>query len=96
MIAIAMALALAAHTPTIADVKAVVREHLEDPDSAQFSGIKIELARKGSKNEGKYGFCGYVNAKNSYGGYAGKSFFIGDFEGKVVILDPDLSEPNLC
>jgi len=93
MITIAGALALAAHTPTIADVKALVSAELKDPRSAQFSGIKL---RKNGETGKVDHFCGYVNAKNSYGGYAGKSYFIGDFEGKIVILDPDLSEPNLC
>lgn len=96
MISIALFLALVARTPTIADVKALVREHLKDPASAQFTPIKLKIAPKGSKNEGKWGFSGCVNSKNSYGGYAGKSFFIGDFEGEFVLLDPDLTSPELC
>ncbi|MFW2112531.1 hypothetical protein [Acinetobacter geminorum] len=43
-------------------IKEIVKKELKDPLSAQFRDIK--------------GQCGYVNAKNSYGGYSGFEQFI--------------------
>jgi hypothetical protein len=92
MIALLIGAAMAAATPTAGDVRALVREQLKDPQSAQFSGVRLERSPKGG-----WSFCGYVNARNSYGGYAGRSFFIGSFPRRnVVILDPGLSEPDFC
>jgi hypothetical protein len=54
---------------------ALVRDSLKDPDSAKFSGL---YAVKRIDGQGPTGLCGYVNAKNSYGGYVGKKrFFAG-------------------
>lgn len=91
---IALALALAA--PTVADVKSLVAAHLKDPGSAQYSGIKL-LHDERVKNGPVNSFCGYVNAKNSYGGYEGKSFFNGSFSDREVnILPPELSPSGMC
>lgn len=49
-------------------VKASVRERLKDPNSAQFERVIF--------NPEKGVGCGYVNAKNSMGGYIGSSHFI--------------------
>jgi hypothetical protein len=65
-----------------------VKAQLKDPDSAKFRDIK-PLDDKGS-------VCGWVNAKNSYGGYTGFSVFFVSNDGKAVILPPDLSEEKLC
>lgn len=91
MIIVAMSLALA--VPSVADAQRAVRAELKDPDSAKFRGIKA--LRDG---EGKVtGFCGWVNAKNSYGGYTGESYFIYSFKkGKVAIVPPELTSPALC
>jgi len=51
---------------------ASVRELLKDPDSATFSGL---YGAKRIDGEGPLVVCGYVNAKNSYGGYVGKKRF---------------------
>lgn len=49
--------------------KSAVTEQLKDPDSAQFSGLR-------ESSDGKH-ICGYVNAKNSFGGYVGeRPFFV--------------------
>jgi hypothetical protein len=53
--------------PQIAAAHASVRRLLKDPDSARFESSYI--AHTGA-------VCGLVNAKNSYGGYAGASRFI--------------------
>lgn len=50
-----------------------VRSRLKDPDSAQLSGIEA------SEDNGIVSACGYVNAKNSFGGYTGSMPFAGMF-----------------
>lgn len=47
--------------------------HLKDPESAQFRNQK--------------GLCGEVNAKNSFGGYAGFKRFIAGGENLVFLED---------
>ncbi len=49
-------------------VESDVRNRLKDPDSAKFSEVTF--------NKVKGAGCGYVNAKNSMGGYTGASHFI--------------------
>ena len=49
-----------------------VKESLKDPASAQFSNLRVY---KGEKAGDKV-VCGRVNARNSYGGYAGFAPFI--------------------
>ena len=50
------------------DVESNVRAQLKDPDSAKFSEVTF--------NRAKGAGCGYVNAKNSMGGYTGASHFV--------------------
>ena len=78
------AAALKADTKTA--VIDAVKAQLKDPDSAKFRGIK---------REGPFAYCGWVNAKNSYGGYEGYSVFFAT-DKATVIISPDLSEPQLC
>lgn len=52
----------------ISAAKRLVKERLKDPDSAQFSTV---VYRPKTKT-----VCGYVNAKNSFGGYTGNRGFI--------------------
>jgi hypothetical protein len=66
----------------------LVKAQLKDSGSAQFKDVK----RMGDKG----GYCGWVNAKNSYGGYTGFAVFYVNSEGKVAIITPELSEPGLC
>lgn len=71
-----------------AKVTALVQAKLKDPESARFRDIR-------RMDNG--GFCGWVNAKNEYGGYVGFTvFYIGGDRATVSILPPDLSEPELC
>jgi hypothetical protein len=65
-----------------------VKAQLKDPDSAKFRGLK-PMGDKG-------GICGWVNAKNGYGGYSGYQVFFYNHDGRVALLTPDLSEPSLC
>lgn len=50
-------------------VKEAVREQLKDPQSAQFDSLDTFVIG------GRRTTCGQVNAKNSYGGYVGKTLF---------------------
>lgn len=62
-------------------VKAVISQHLRDPDSAKFQNIRYR-----SKTE----VCGEVNARNGLGGYTGFSTFwvqgLGDAR-PIVLID---------
>lgn len=63
-------------------ITAKVKAQLKDPDSA-----KIEW----QDYKGGSGYCAHVNAKNSYGGYAGKALIIAsvkkDESGKIISAD---------
>ncbi|WP_051531718.1 hypothetical protein [Sphingomonas sp. URHD0057] len=88
-----IALLLLLATPTVSAEQrkaaiAAVKAELKDADSAKFRDLR--------PMDGKGGVCGWVNAKNSYGGYIGFSVFYFSSDGKVAILPPDVSEPSLC
>lgn len=54
-------------------VKSVVLKTLKDPDSAKFSDVTVVSVMPSMKMQGIMGFaCVSVNAKNSFGGYAGE------------------------
>lgn len=61
-----------------------VRDKLRDPDSANFSGIFA--TNKPGRSEAPV-ICGFVNAKNAYGGYAGKVAFAYASEKAVFIQE---------
>jgi hypothetical protein len=54
-------------------VRAGVAKGMKDPEAARF-GDKMAGAQKA---DGTITVCGYVNGKNSYGGYVGMSPFVG-------------------
>jgi len=55
----------------IKEIKSSVRAVLKDPDSARFGTIM------GAKEPNDQIFaCGYINAKNSFGGFTGERLFI--------------------
>lgn len=56
----------------VTQAKAQITEQLKDPGSALFRGLYV--ARQAGT--GELMLCGEVNAKNSYGGYAGFTDFI--------------------
>ena len=63
-------------------VRSGVRAVLKDPGSAQFGTIRAVRM-----SEGAYVVCGYVNARNSFGGYTGHQLFSGvmlDIHPKVA------------
>lgn len=53
-----------------------VTERMKDPESVRFG----EVVNRGGT------VCGYVNAKNSFGGYSGDNAFVYDSSSKIVIL----------
>jgi len=53
---------------TIEFAEGVIRRDLRDPESARFRDVR--------RNTEKGAVCGYVNAKNGYGGYVGEAPFI--------------------
>jgi hypothetical protein len=54
--------------------KAVITDGLLDPESAQFSKLVVALNNNDVNGNAEV-LCGYVNAKNSYGGYTGRKMF---------------------
>lgn len=60
-----------------ATIARVIKQGLKDPDSAKFRWVPYRYPEKGAGS-----YCGYVNAKNSYGGYTG-------FEQFHVLLVPE-------
>lgn len=68
------------------EAKEKIRAMLKDPDSAIFSDLITTIA---PDNKNKLGICGNVNAKNSYGGYTGKTAFT-VIEGEPHMWDKDL------
>lgn len=63
-----------------------VRNYLSDPDSAKFQ--RVEHFSKTSAT------CGYVNAKNRLGGYAGPRQFLVLGKGSVIFEPQDSGENN--
>jgi hypothetical protein len=67
-------------TKTIVAAKRAVTNSLKDPESAEFKNVYANYT------DG-YGVvaCGYVNAKNSFGGYTGYKAFVSS--GQSVIME---------
>ena len=64
-----------------------IKARLRDPESARFTDVVV------SRRSGSPVVCGYVNAKNGFGGYVGKEPFI---SGDSADLDiARLKEPSL-
>lgn len=79
LLAISPAISYAQNSPSPADEKAIkqaVTRELIDSDSAKFREIRISADGNTA--------CGYVNAKNKFGGYTGFKIFQG-----VIIRTPN-------
>ena len=70
-------------------IKASVISILKNPQSARFGTI---IASQNEKT-GQIIVCGYVNAKNSSGGYAGNQPFKGVLKGKRFVITKPLGSP---
>lgn len=71
----------------IEQVKSAVLEQLKDPESAQFSNVRVVGGL----------VCGEVNAKNSFGGYVGKRKFWGGMPevtaGEELVISDEEESP---
>src|SRR5665213_3288498 len=78
----AAALTIAAAPLSDADVIQVaeqaVANKLSDPESARFNGVFVHRSQTSAASST---VCGFVNAKNQYGGYAGRKPF------RVLMVD---------
>lgn len=62
--------------PDFAAAQALVRSRLRDPESARFG--KVWAGRQGA-------VCGYVNARNAFGGYTGQQPWVLPPAGRVLL-----------
>ena len=58
----------------VGDATALVRQALRDPYSAHFGEVWVMIRN----DDGIRYFCGFVNAKNSFGAYVGQTMFVVD------------------
>ncbi|KXJ63090.1 hypothetical protein AXY46_03485 [Achromobacter xylosoxidans] len=70
---------------------AKVKSSLKDPDSAKFYGIYA--AQKPGQPQAS--ICGFVNAKNGYGGYVGKTMFLATPDVAVVAGGRMVGSPSV-
>lgn len=63
-----------------------VAKRLKDPASAQYEEVRV------SRKSGVVAICGYVNSKNSFGGYTGRQRFI---SGGATALEEDFAPGEL-
>jgi hypothetical protein len=64
--------------------QSAVKQHLTDPDSAQFSDETVVWNRNSSGYVTDVTVCGWVNSKNTFGGYAGKTRFVATSDSDVL------------
>lgn len=79
---------------------AAVKERLRDPASAEFSDTFIVRASPGIDMPEYFAACGWVNARNGFGGMAGRSRFVVTHISKTepigVQFEPDGRAPGLA
>lgn len=79
-----------------AAAKELIKQRLRDPNSAEFTDMRVIEARSGHPTI----VCGHVNARNGYGGMAGrKRFVVGGtvaLEGEVSASDMDQLWARFC
>jgi hypothetical protein len=69
-------------------VEAAVRPQLRDPQSAIFRDLSATNDRKIGKSPAGLVVCGYVNAKNGFGGYTGEKPFINFYGTMLTEIEP--------
>jgi hypothetical protein len=72
-----------AETRLIVEARLAVKDRLRDPASARFDGERVT-----SRPGGPY-VCGFVNSKNGFGGYAGRSRYV--FASGRMVLEDEIS-----
>ncbi|MEJ8573457.1 hypothetical protein [Microbaculum marinum] len=65
----------------VAIVQSDTRKRLKDPESARFG-----VFAAGADQNGQISVCGYLNAKNSFGGYIGEKPFAGTLTSEGFFL----------
>lgn len=79
-----------------AAAKELVKRQLRDPGSAEFSDIVVKTGAPGRATI----VCGYVNAKNGFGGMTGRQRFVAGgivtIEGSVAPADMNQLWAALC
>lgn len=87
-IACAAVLLIGACTSVDDDEKAAaqtaVKRHLSDPGSAQFSDEAVIWNRNSQGNVMDVTVCGWVNSKNMFGGYTGKTRYVATSDSDVL------------
>ena len=76
----------------ISQARNAVKLRLKDPNSARFGDI-VGAVLTYADGSTRLAACGLVNAKNSYGGYAGDDMYLVMFDktvGAVAIMDAEL------
>lgn len=78
---------------------AAVKDRLRDPASAEFSDTFVVRAAPGIDMPEYFAACGWVNARNGFGGMAGRARFVVTHIGKAepigVQFEPDGREPGM-
>src|ERR1700722_3857616 len=69
-------------------VEVAVRAQLRDPQSAVFRDLSATTDRKTGASPAGLVVCGYVNAKNGFGGFTGEKPFINFYGTKMVEIEP--------
>jgi hypothetical protein len=69
-------------------VEAAVRRQLRDPQSAIFRDLSATNDRKIGQSPAGLVVCGYVNAKNGFGGYTGEKPFINFYGTMLTEIEP--------
>lgn len=76
-----------ANTQAIEDAKSRIAFKMKDPESARFADVSVNMTGKTPL------VCGWINAKNSFGGYVGfKPFYV---LGTLAEVRDDASAGNL-
>ncbi|EHM37885.1 hypothetical protein HMPREF0454_04619 [Hafnia alvei ATCC 51873] len=77
-------------------VESSIKAQLKDPESAKFYDMtnpRKEVMVENRNFVYGYSTCVYVNAKNSYGGYAGKQLYWAFLKNNQVLRIKNTSEP---
>ena len=67
--------------------KREVKSRLKDPHSAQFGKVYVH-----QKQKDVWMVCGYVNSKNSLGGYSGEQQFVSGASVETTFIASDISK----
>ncbi len=68
----------------IAETQSAVKESMKDPDSARFKDLRLGKTERIDGSDDPNIVCGFVNGKNSMGGYVGFGIFAYDRSTKKV------------